>query len=67
MVRRQRTASSGEIVVALMGDEATVKRLRLRGKRIELVAENPAYAPIVPDPSELKLLGKVIEVRRRLE
>jgi repressor LexA len=67
VVRRQRTASSGEIVVALVGDEATVKRLRLRGKRVELVAENPAFEPIVPDPRELKLLGKVIEVRRRLE
>jgi len=67
IVRRQRTASSGEIVVALVEDEATVKRLRYRGKRVELHAENPAYEPIVPDPRQLTLLGKVIEVRRFLD
>jgi repressor LexA len=71
VVRRQDRAASGEIVVAKVGDEATVKRLRLRGRRIELHAENPAYAPIVPDPgaesAPVTILGKVVEVRRRLE
>jgi repressor LexA len=67
IVRRQRTAGSGEIVVALVGDEATVKRLYLRRKRVELHAENPEFEPIVPDPRELTLLGKVVEVHRRLE
>ena len=66
IVRRQRTARSGEIVVALVGDEATVKRLRIRGKRVALHPENPDFEPIVPDPRELTLLGKVIEVRRQL-
>jgi repressor LexA len=66
IVRRQRTANSGEIVVALVGDEATVKRLKFHAKRVELHPENPAYDPIIPDPKELLLLGKVIEVRRRL-
>lgn len=66
IVRRQRTANSGEIVVALVGDEATVKRLKLHANRAELHPENPAYKVIVPDPRELSLLGKVIEVRRRL-
>lgn len=67
IVRRQRSAASGEIVVARVGDEATVKRLRLRGGRAELHPENPAFEPVVPDPRELTLLGKVVEVRRRLE
>ncbi len=67
IVHRQPTASSGEIVVALVGDEATVKRLRIRGKRVTLHPENPDFEPIVPDPRELTLLGKVIEVRRRLD
>jgi repressor LexA len=66
VVRRQPTASSGEIVVALVGDEATVKRLRLRGRRVELHPENPDFEPILPDPDELMLLGKVVEVRRLL-
>lgn len=67
VVRKQDRASSGEIVVALVGDEATIKRLRLRRGRVELHPENPAFEPIVPDPAEVKLLGKVIEVRRYLE
>ena len=66
VVRRQRTARPGEIVVALVGDEATVKWLRLRGKRVELHPDNPAFEPIVPDPRELTLLGRVVEVRREL-
>lgn len=67
IVRRQDRASSGDIVVAKVGDEATVKRLRLRGRRMELHAENPAYPPIVPAPESMAILGKVVEVRRRLE
>jgi len=68
VVRRQPTALSGEIVVALIGDEATVKRLRLRRKHVELHPENPAFEPIIPGPGrEVMLLGKVVEVRRRLE
>ncbi len=60
-------AETGEIVVALVGDEATVKRLRVRGRLVELHAENPAFEPIVPDPRQFSLLGKVVEVRRYLE
>ncbi len=67
VVRRQPSADSGDIVVARVGDEATVKRLRIRGRRVELHPQNPAFAPIIPDPAELTLLGKVIEVRRYLE
>ena len=67
VVRRQPAADSGDIVVALIGGEATVKRLRIRRRRVELHPENPAFEPIIPDPSDLTLLGKVIEVRRYLE
>ena len=67
VVRRQPSAASGDIVVALVGDEATVKRLRRRGRRVELVPENPAFETIVPSPAELSLLGKVVEVRRSIE
>lgn len=67
VVRRQAVAASGDIVVALVGDEATVKRLRYRGDRPVLLAENPAFPPIEPEPGALTLLGKVIEVRRLLE
>ena len=67
IVRRQDRAASGDVVVAKVGDEATVKRLLLRGHRVELHAENPAYAPIVPEPDAVAIVGKVVEVRRRLE
>ncbi len=67
IVRRQAVAQSGDIVVALVDEEATVKRLVQRGRRTELHAENPAFAPIVPAPGTLTLLGKVVEVRRYFE
>lgn len=66
IVRRQPTARSGDIVVALIGEEATVKRYREKDGRIELHPENDAFEPIVPreDGEPFSLLGKVIEVRR---
>ncbi len=67
VVRRQPRADSGDVVVAMVGDEATVKRLHLKRGRIELHPENGAYRPIVPLPSDVKILGKVVEVRRVLE
>lgn len=66
IVRRQDRAEPGTIVVALVGEEATVKRLRVRRGRVELHPENAAFEPIVPDPRAYRLLGRVIEVRRRL-
>ena len=67
VVRRQPRAESGDIVVAMVGDEATVKRFRFKRGRIELHPENDAYRPIVPEPADVKILGKVVEVRRVLE
>lgn len=67
VVRHQPTADSGDIVVALVGDEATVKRLHITKDTIELRPENPDFEPIVPDPAEVVILGKVIEVRRYIE
>jgi len=67
VVRRQASADSGDIVVALAGEEATVKRLRRRGRRVELHPENPEFDVIVPPPGELVILGKVIEVHRYLD
>lgn len=46
-VHRTGDVRSGQIVVARLGDEVTVKRLKRRGSRIELLAENPDYPPIV--------------------
>lgn len=67
VVRKQASADSGDIVVAMVEDEATVKRLSRAGGKILLLPENPEFAPIEPPLGALLLLGKVIEVRRFLE
>jgi repressor LexA len=64
VVRRADTARDGEIVVAMIEDEATVKRLRRVDGRVHLMPENDAFAPIVPD--ELTLAGVVVGVLRKL-
>jgi repressor LexA len=46
-VHKTTEARSGQIVVARLGDEVTVKRLKRTGRRVELIAENPDYAPIL--------------------
>ena len=66
VVRQQDTADSGEIVVALVGEEATVKRLQKKGTSLFLEAANAAYAPIPltsqsPSP---RILGTVVGVYR---
>lgn len=68
IVRRSATADHGDIVVALVEDEATVKRLYRQAGRIELHPENPAFDPIIPEhTAQFSLLGRVIEVRRYLD
>lgn len=65
VARQTPVAENGEIVVALIGDEATVKRLYRNGNSVELHAENPDYAPIIEQ--EVSLLGKVIACLRYYE
>ena len=62
VVRPQQTANDGQIVVARIGDEATVKRLRRRNGEIWLMPENENYAPI--DGSEAEIIGLVKAVIR---
>jgi repressor LexA len=64
VVRRAETARDGEIVVAMIEDEATVKRLRRVDGRVHLMPENEAFEPIVPD--EVTLAGVVVGVLRKL-
>ncbi len=63
VVRPQPTANDGQIVVARIGDEATVKRLSRRNGEIWLLPENDAYAPI--DGSEAELIGLVKALVRK--
>lgn len=62
VVRPQSTAFDGQIVVARIGDEATVKRLSRRNGQVWLMPENPAYPPI--DGAEADLIGIVKAVVR---
>ena len=64
VVRKQENASSGEIVVALLEDEATVKRLLLDGEKVTLMPENPEYEPI--DGTGCRILGKVCALMREM-
>jgi len=68
VVRHQERADAGEIVVGLVGDEATVKYYRPRGQQVELAAANPSYEPIVVDArTEFRILGVVKGVIRTLK
>lgn len=65
IARKAETAEEGEIVVALIDDEATVKRFYRDGVNVILKAENPNYDPIITDHAVL--LGKVIASYRYYE
>lgn len=64
IVREQADAQNGEIVVALMGDEATVKHYYKQADQIELRPANPAYASIFT--REAQIAGKVSGLMRRI-
>lgn len=64
IVRRQANASNGDIVVALLDDEATVKRFHKADGHIRLEPENPAFKPIIT--SDAALVGKVVGLIRRI-
>ena len=64
IVRPQPTAENYEIVVALIGDEATVKRLSRENSEVWLLPENAAYTPI--DGRDAVIVGKVCAVIREL-
>lgn len=67
IVRQQERATAGEIVVGLVGEEATVKYYQPKRGHVELVAANPKYAPIVIDETaEFRILGIVKGVIRTL-
>ncbi len=59
-------AVNGEIVVALVGDEATTKRFFREGRMVRLQPENRLYEPIIVDADEVRLVGKVVGVLRKL-
>lgn len=64
VVRSQPTCENGDIVAALLDDEATVKTFKRRDGHVWLMPHNPAYEPILGDHA--RILGKVVSVLRRV-
>ena len=66
VVRPQVTAENGEIVAALLGNEATVKRFQKRQDQVVLEPENPEFEPIVvgPDRQDFRIIGVVVGLLR---
>lgn len=65
VVHRTPVAENGDIVVALIGDEATVKRFYKENGHFRLQPENDAFEPIIVD--EVVLLGKLVAIYRSFE
>lgn len=61
---KQETAESGEIIVAMLNGEQTVKRYKVHNGDIYLMSENPDYMPMPVTPTdEFLILGKAVEIR----
>jgi repressor LexA len=66
IIRKQQSADSGDIIVALIDEEeATLKRLRRRGSSVALEAANPAYETRVLGPDRVRIQGKLVSLLRR--
>ncbi len=67
VVDRSERARSGDIIIAALNGEFTVKRLEMRGECVRLLPENPAYAPIVITPGmDAEFFGVVTSVVKLL-
>jgi repressor LexA len=67
VVRQQEDADKGDFVVAgIPGEEATVKTYGRKGNKVVLTPANPTLSPMVYDPRDVRVYGKVVTVLRRL-
>lgn len=64
VIRRQQSCDNGDIVAALIDDEATVKTFKKRDGHVWLMPHNPAYEPILGDDAQI--MGKVVSVLRKI-
>lgn len=64
IVKKQNTALDGDIVVARIDDEATIKTFRRKKKKIRLEPANPQFEPIEINPSDCVIEGKVVGLLR---
>jgi repressor LexA len=68
IVRKQNVAQRGEIVVAVVDGEATIKRYFPEGQSVRLQPENPSFDPIIVSrkSGEFRIAGKVVGLLRKL-
>jgi SOS-response transcriptional repressor LexA len=64
LVFRQSSARDGDIVLAAVGDELAVKRLRKRARRVVLEPENPDFAPMTFAPGAVRVVGVLVRLVR---
>ena len=65
IINPQKTALNGDIIIALLGDEATIKRFEIRGTETFLIPENVKYTAIpVTNREDFSIVGKVIGIIR---
>jgi repressor LexA len=58
VVRKQPDAENGHVVIAMLNNEATIKRLQKKKNKVELISENPKYKPIVVEPiDDFRVVG----------
>jgi repressor LexA len=71
VIKSQKVANNGQTVVALLGNEATIKRYYKKSDRIELHPANPAYQPLIidslVDTQEFKIEGVMVGLIRKLD
>lgn len=67
VVKRQRDARNGQTVIALIGDDATIKQYHRRGARIELRPANPRMRPIMVGEEDIQIQGVVIGLIRKFD
>src|SRR5690606_11409955 len=66
LIKKQDSASNGEIIVALVDDEeATLKRLRRKGNTVALEAANPAYETRIFPPDRVRVQGRLVGLLRK--
>ncbi len=63
IIKKQNTANNGDVIAALLTDEATLKRFAMTGNKIQLLPDNPAYEPIAAE--NVAILGKLIALFRK--
>ena len=67
VIRPQQTATHGELVAVLLGDEATVKRIHFDATGVRLMPANPAYEPIVVNREDARVIGRIVGLIRDYE